>query len=174
MIRKILIVALLGAAFFGMVTQAGAQTPTATPTPPKASATATPTVAPVVAPPKAAAPAPAKTGNAGLADPASRPAAATAAPADVKTLGVMAGLVASLVAAIKGVYPGTVPSKWVPLLVVGVSVAVLLVAFKSAMLGGTTFDLLVQGVGLVTGAMGSRELLLAVSVGRAGTLPTNG
>ena len=67
MIRKLIIVALLTAALFGMVTQAGAQTPTATPAPPKANATATPTVAPVVAPPKAAAPAPAKTGNAGLA-----------------------------------------------------------------------------------------------------------
>ena len=86
MIRKILIVALLGAAVFGMVTQAGAQTPTATPAPPKASVTATP-AAPVVAPPKAAAPAPAKTGNAGLADPATRPAAALG---PVLFLGVLA------------------------------------------------------------------------------------
>ena len=66
MIRKMLVAALIGAAFFGMVTHADAQTPTATPALPKASVTATAT--PVVAPPKAAAPAPAKTGNAGLPD----------------------------------------------------------------------------------------------------------
>ena len=163
------------AVFLAVTAQAGAQTPTPTPAPPKAATGPTgATGTPAVAPPKAAAPAPAKTGNAGLNADATPPNVAAAPPADVRTLGLLAGLVTSLVAIVKGLYPGTIPSKWEPLLVAGVAVGVLALAVGSGKVGGSPLDLVEQAVALLIGAMGLREGVTAASFGFAGTLPTRG